>query len=320
MVREHGVEVRSDEARLHGTLALPADAGAAAGVPALLLVAGSGKIDRDGTVVDLGIALNVYRDLAGHATELGFATLRYDKRGVGGSEGDPLRTGMWDLVADIGAWVGFLKAHPAIDPERIYLLGHSEGCMLITAYAARHPVAGLILLAGGGETMGEATARQRQIAYGELKAQAGLQGWLARTLRVDQLGERQSAKLMARMCNTDKDVIRVQFRPLNAKWFREHLQYDLLADLTRLECPVLAVTGSSDLQADPAKLTRLQQLAAGNVRAKVIEGMDHGLKQDAGGSLLRIKEVLRRAATQPLHPELVRVLDEWLGEQRSAIA
>ena len=44
-------------------------------------------------------------------------TLRFDKRGVGKSDGDIMKTGMWDLVSDIESTITYLKEQPFVDPE-----------------------------------------------------------------------------------------------------------------------------------------------------------------------------------------------------------
>src|SRR4029434_3822925 len=50
-------------------------------LPAVVLVGGSGPIDRDGTVADIP----VYGQLANALADAGFLVLRYDKRGIGQS-------------------------------------------------------------------------------------------------------------------------------------------------------------------------------------------------------------------------------------------
>ena len=55
-------------------------------------------------------------------------TLRYDKRGIGGSQGPAL--GWLDLpglTADATAAVTWLAARPEADPTRTGALGHSQG-------------------------------------------------------------------------------------------------------------------------------------------------------------------------------------------------
>lgn len=125
---------------LQGTLNIPDDGEKKC--PAVLVVAGSGEVDRDGNASGFKFKLNIYKELAEFVTGLGFAVLRYDKRGVAKSEGSYLETGMWDLVDDIGACVQFLKGHPRVDPDRVILLGHSKDACLsaLTAHGTLLPV------------------------------------------------------------------------------------------------------------------------------------------------------------------------------------
>ena len=56
-----------------------------------MIIAGSGPLDRDGNHPQL--PLGVSRDLAVVLAEQGWATLRFDKRGIGESGGEYLPTG-----------------------------------------------------------------------------------------------------------------------------------------------------------------------------------------------------------------------------------
>lgn len=141
---EYEVAIKS-EFTLQGTITRPKAKGKYA---AVVIIAGSGEVDRDGTIVPLKLEANIYKDLAHVMARLGVVTLRFDKRGVGKSDGEFLKTGMWDLVSDIESTITYLKEQPFVDPENIILAGHSEGCMLATVVNARTPVNGLILLTG----------------------------------------------------------------------------------------------------------------------------------------------------------------------------
>ncbi len=292
---------------LQGTLTMPENREKKC--PAVLVVAGSGEVDRDGNVSGFKFKLDTYKELAEFVTGLGFAVLRYDKRGVAKSEGTYLETGMWDLVDDIGACVQFLKGHPRVDPGRVILLGHSEGCLLISAYSARNPVAGIVLLAGAVETIEEALQRQRKLVYGELMGKKGVKGWLFRLLKIDQKGEKQALKVMGKIRRTHKDVARIQFVKMNAKWLREHLAYNVREDLPKITCPILAVTGSKDFQSDPNRLPELPGLAGGETTWEIIENMNHPLKEANDAiSITRVKALYKDSASKPLHPELKEII------------
>ena len=299
---------------LKGTLTLPEESGEKH--PAVLMVAGSGEVDRDGNNSAFKFKLDLYKELAEFLTGLGFAVLRYDKRGVGESEGTYLETGMWDLVDDVGACVRFLQEHPRVDPARVILLGHSEGCLLISAYSARNPVAGAVLLAGAVETIEEALRRQRKLYYGELMGKKGIKGGLFRLLKIDRIGEKQAAALMEKIRRTRKDTARIQLVKMNAKWLREHLAYNVREDLPRITFPVLAVTGSKDIQSDPERLPELPGLVGGEATWKVIENMSHALKEANDSlSILQVKALYQDSASKPLHPELKETLSGWLLER-----
>ena len=53
-------------------------------VPLAVIIAGSGPTDRDGNSLQ-GLKTDAYKQLAEALADLGIATVRYDKRGIGGS-------------------------------------------------------------------------------------------------------------------------------------------------------------------------------------------------------------------------------------------
>jgi pimeloyl-ACP methyl ester carboxylesterase len=102
------------------------------------------------------------RFLAGGFLSRGFATLCYDKRGVGQSSGDYSSVGpansvrMFDLLGgDMAAGVEFLRTRPEIDPGRIGLAGNSQAGWIIPVAASRANPAFMILLVGPTITVGE---------------------------------------------------------------------------------------------------------------------------------------------------------------------
>ncbi|MFE9077773.1 alpha/beta hydrolase family protein [Bacillus mobilis] len=306
---EYEVAINS-EYTLHGTITKPKADGKYA---AVVIIAGSGEIDRDGMIVPLKLASNIYKDLAHVIARLGVVTLRFDKRGVGKSEGEFQKTGMWDLVNDIEAMITYVKEQPFVDPENIILAGHSEGCMLATVVNARTPVNGLILLTGAAESLEEATKRQREIIYKELKEQKGIKGKLMRLLNIEKRGEKQAQKATEKMINSKKDIVKIGFKPMNAKWFREHFQHDIYKDLQQVTCPVLAIAGDKDFQANPEKAKRIGDYVQGDSEVHVIKNMDHTLKYFEGDfKALQFKKIYAEGADKPLHPELEGIIVNWM--------
>jgi fermentation-respiration switch protein FrsA (DUF1100 family) len=142
---------------LPGTLSLPAGRGPH---PALVLVHGSGPQDRDET---LG-PNKPFADLACGLATRGVAVLRYDKRslryGTKLLAGPPF-TVKEEVIDDALAAVDLLRADPAVDPKRVYLLGHSLGGMLAPRIAQQtRALAGLIVLAGNTRPLPQLIVRQ----------------------------------------------------------------------------------------------------------------------------------------------------------------
>src|SRR5437016_12664075 len=94
--------IKSGAFELPGTLVVPREARGA--VPIAVIIAGSGPTDRNGNSL-MGIRPNSYAQLAWRLAERGIATLRYEKRGMFGTQGtfDITRTTVDDFAADARA-------------------------------------------------------------------------------------------------------------------------------------------------------------------------------------------------------------------------
>lgn len=130
------------------------------GVPAAVIIGGTGNLDRNGTAP--GLETDVYRYMADRLSALGVASIRYDKLGTGA-------TGLGPYAGDPSAMLGisydqlrvqpardamaFLAAQPGIDAGRLIVIGHSEGGLIAMAIDRdpknAPPPAGLALVEPG---------------------------------------------------------------------------------------------------------------------------------------------------------------------------
>lgn len=284
---------------LSGTLTVPAGPGP---FPAALIVPGSGPVDRDRN--HKRQRLEVTRRLADALTGAGLATLRYDKRGVGQSEGEFLRAGFDDNADDAEAALDALASSPAVDSGRVVLVGHSEGALLAGVVAARSELPAGVVLLSGSATPGEELLRwqARQIAP-SLPAPVRL---LVRLLPGDF--ESKVAKNHVRIKATTTDVARVGGVRLNARWTREFMAYDPRTDLARITVPVLAVTGSKDLQTRAEDLAVIADLVQGPVQTHELPDVSHLLREQHGpASLAAYKKEIRR----PVDPRVLELVTDW---------
>ena len=101
------------------------------------------------------------RFLADGFLSRGFATLCFDKRGVGQSTGTFVFVGARDsipvfddLASDLAAGVAFLRTRPEIDPSRIGLAGVSQAGWIIPLAAQKSQPAVMVLLVGPTVSVG----------------------------------------------------------------------------------------------------------------------------------------------------------------------
>jgi pimeloyl-ACP methyl ester carboxylesterase len=288
--------------KLEGTVVLP---NSPRPCPAVVLIVGSGLVDRDESHKKLPI--DVMRQLAVRLAENGIGSLRYDKRGVGASEGDFWTAGLSDNTDDAAAAVARLRSQPGVDPDRVYVLGHSEGATICIRLAGAHePIAGAILLAGVGRKGEEALLWQgEQVVPG----MSGFSKWLIGALHVDV--RKQQLKAFGKIEKSTKDAYRVQgIQKINAKWMREFLAYDPAEDLSRIEVPVLAVTGSKDIQVDPADLEVMARVIGSEFEPHVVPDVTHLLRADADPvpSINTYKEQVK----WPVDERIFDLVTHWL--------
>ncbi len=163
MICEKIIVGEGSEYPLNGLLTLPD--GAAGPLPAVVMVHGSGPSNMDERVMKL----TPFRDLAEGLAELGVASLRYDKRTFVHARkmAKTCVTVKEETIEDALLAIALLKKDPRIDPERIFLLGHSMGAMLAPQIDAEGgDVKGLILMAGTPYRLEEVVLRQLQQSGG----------------------------------------------------------------------------------------------------------------------------------------------------------
>lgn len=279
--------------------------------PVVIMMHGSGDIDKDGNAKQLNI--NVFKELSDILVENGFATLRYDKRGVGQSEGDFYETGLFDLIDDAAAAVSFAKKHPEIDKEQIILLGHSEGSILAPAVGKRIAVQGMILIAGTAEPLANTTAWQREQMKRDIESKKGFGSWLLRLLNVSGKIDKINNELLQKIRSTEEAIVTYKGKKINAKWHREHEQYDVREYLKQVSCPVIAITGTKDVQVHPEHAREICELVQGTCESYLIEDMTHILrKTKAEAHMDTILKDYRRQAKEPVEQELKDKITAWL--------
>lgn len=300
------------DVKLSGTLTLPGND--TKPKPAIVMVAGSGSIDRDGNVKQFRSDLML--KLSDLLTKNGFITLCYDKRGIGESSGSYLESGLTEFIADAVSAVRYIKTVKEVDSERIIVLGHSEGAFIAPAVCSEEMPNGLILLCGTATPTKELLPLQCMRLINEIKKTKGIKGFLFKLLCLDRLVQWQWDKVNHKVLSSNDRVIKLfGIKKFNAKWLRDCYAYNVREFLPNITCPALIIGGEKDIQCIPDEAKDIANLIPGTCTYKIIPNMNHILcHYDEDHHLLSIMKEYHQSLNNGFSSELVNVLSDWLKQ------
>ena len=315
---------------LAGTLTLPPGEKPFA---VALFITGSGAQDRDETV----FAHKPFAVMADDLARRGIASLRVDDRGVGGSKGDFAGATTTDFAGDVRAGIAFLKTRREIDGKRIGLIGHSEGGVIAPMVAASDAgVAFIVLLAGTGvpgdqvmlaqqkaivAAMGDGAdtlAQNQKYSKGAITAiKSAKDAADAREkVKVFLAGEVQAFPKARRPAALRQ--LEASFLPWCTPWFLQFVSLDPQTALASVQCPVLAINGSLDLQVLPkqnlpAIAAALKKAGNTDVAVRELPGLNHLLQTATAGSPAEYSVI-----TQTVAPEALALIGDWIAAHTAA--
>jgi pimeloyl-ACP methyl ester carboxylesterase len=287
---------------LAGTITMPTQVAGRLRHPAIVLIPGSGRVDRDVRVA----GIPVFTQLAGALAQQGFMVVRYDKRGVGQSGGRDERARIQDYADDALAVVKWLKKRDDVDDERITLAGHSEGgAVAMIAGAKEDDIASLVLIAAPGTRGADLILEQQRHVLGLLKTSDE-----DRKAKIDVQERIQTAVLSG----VGWEGLPPEYRKeADTPWFRSLLQYDPAKVMDDVRQPILIIQGALDKQVLPHHADKLAELARARDRKAAVEvlhlpGVNHLLVPAASGE---VSEYASLAGTQVV-PEIAAQIAEFL--------
>ncbi len=304
---ETDVRVPAPGFSLAGSVTVPAGRQAPAdGWPAVLLVPGTGLVDRD---ENLG-GIPVYGELAGGLADAGYLVLRYDKRGMGQSGGRPESAGVEEYADDVRTMVRYLERRDDVDRDRIVVVAHGEGSWIALEAAARERrIDAYALLAAPGVPGAELVLERQRNRLDQLQTPGGQ--------RDEQIA--LQTRIIAAVLDEDDgawDDIPEDLRErADTRWFRTFLEFDPADVVRRTRQPALILHGEADREIPVQHADRLLALAeARRRRESTVEiarlpGIDHRLLAAGTPTVDDYSQLLERRVAA----EVVDVLADWMG-------
>ena len=286
MIEERIIIGENTKYPLNGLLTLPA--GATGPVPAVVFVHGSGASNMDEKVG----RLTPFKDLAHGLARHGIASVRYDKRSF--AHGFKMLTDKSqdvtvkvETIDDAVLATELLKRDPRIDPESVFIIGHSMGGMLAPRIDAEGGnYAGLIIMAGSPRKLEEIILDQNEAA---LRSTKGF---------INRIVKKQVSKFAAMFDGMYKlSDAEAKKRKMGGGttlyYFKEMGEHAAPGYLSVCEKPILIMQGEKDFQATAHKdFAAYQQLLAGkeNVTFRLYENLSHAFVPSVYADIMKAKQ------------------------------
>jgi len=284
-----------------GTLTMPKEPGKLRR-PAVVLVAGSGSVDRDEVVADVPIFAQIAAGLA----DQGFIVLRYDKRGVGQSGGRSERVTIQDYADDLVTAIRWLAKREDVDPRQIAVAGHSEGgAVAMLAAAHENKISALILIAAPGMRGADLVLEQQRHALDLITASDQ-----ERKAKIELQARIQEAVITDKGWESIPKELREQ---ADSAWFRSLLLFDPAKVMPEIEQPILIIQGDLDQQVLPHHADQLAALARNRKKSPPVEavhlpGINHLLVPAKTGDVAEYSSLTDKTVT----PAVAKAIANWL--------
>lgn len=287
-IAQEEVQITSKGFVLYGTLQKPVTKSE----KAVLLIAGSGKTNRDGNTFPT-YKNDGLKKLSEALTSKGYATLRYDKRGVGKSVSDsvPYNSIRFDdYITDASKWIDFLKKQY----KDITIIGHSQGGLVGMLAIQQSSVNRFISLAGISEDV--STTIKRQVSKQPDFVKEALYPIL------DSLKAGKKVKEVPSYLN-------VLVGPDVQDYMMSFMKYDPRIEIKKIKIPTLIIQGNTDIQITVEEARALSE-QSDYATLKVISNMNHVLRESTMNQAENIATY--NNSELPLHKDLAKIIEQFL--------
>ncbi len=317
-----------DSLNLSGTLTLPTEG---ENFPRAILISGGGETERDQEYY----GHKPFLVIADYLTRNGIAVFRYDDRGVGKSTGNHKNSTTLDFARDTEFIVKYLKTHKLLNPEKIGLIGHSEGAMIaqIVSSTKENAISFVVLMAGPGEKCSKVYLKQQELVHlsiGRSKKETNQTvSIIKKAIRII-CADKNKLELKDKL-NTHFTTVYKKHKDPDQKDFSSQAEYvDYWVDffssewayyffrfepalyIKNVECPVLVLNGEMDVQVSfeqnfPAIEKALIKGGNSNYLFKSFPHVNHVFQSCKSGSIYEYE-----TSTNTIAPEVLSELLTWI--------
>ena len=297
---------------LAGTLAMPEEAPKAA----IVMATGSGAQDRDETI----FGHKPFKTISDFLSKNGYAVLRLDDRGVGGSTGPTENATTANFSNDIGRAVEWLDS--ALTEVPVGVLGHSEGGQIACMVAASNPKCRFIVTLAAPAWPGDSLvmAQSRALSMAALGSWPGeihqrrildavksqLPSFVAKAIVINELantmGDAAKMPQMQQFMMTQADAVLTP-------WYREFVRFDPTETIKNVGVAWLALNGDKDMQVPVENLATIKELNPGAKTVRMA-GHNHLLQSGAKTGLPNEYEEIQEDISEETLAEILKFLSE----------
>jgi pimeloyl-ACP methyl ester carboxylesterase len=295
--------------------------------PVVILISGSGRNDRDGSIP----THKPFLVLSDYLTRKGIAVLRFDDRGFGESTGDHSLATTADFAEDVLSGVRYLKSRKDIDVNNIGLIGHSEGGIIAPLAANQtKDVSFIVSLAGTGIRGSELVVMQSKIRRPfPVSDEADFEKNVRKAIKIASSNKEISkikealtkhstsylTPILKSLGATDENIskfIKNEVETGLKPWTRYFYTYNPSDEFEKLTIPVLSLNGSKDKQVDATvnqNAIRKALIKGNNEHYKIVEleGLNHLFQECVSGDIDEYKEI-----EQTMSPVALKEMSDWI--------
>lgn len=263
---------------MRGTLSRPKEKSKGA----VLLIVGSGKVDRDETTpasrTFSGKTEKLFLQISNALNEAGFTTFRYDKRGVLDANGNVdeaawLKSDREHLISDATDAAKTLSVETGTPADRLILLGHSEGTIIATEVALSLGSSVRALLLFGAQARSMKDMLHYQIVESRSKQTSGVaEGGSPET-------EYQKA---LEMIESSQDKYAPDGKPI--AWYRQYLAAPANSErLKKVSAKKFVFQGELDPQTPIDEANKFASAGVKDITIFRYANLGHGFSPDKNG-------------------------------------